>query len=156
MKSRNERKSKQLIYHQLGMPFGTAQGRLRKLILFQLVQETGKDICFRCNQKIESVNNLSIEHKIPWFNNSPKLFWDLNNIAFSHLSCNAIHGNILRRKSCPPGTNWCYKCKECLPIGKFSKDKSNWRGLQKICNKHRSLMRSKKNRNEENILSKLS
>lgn len=36
------------------------------------------------------MDELSIEHKTPWLDSEdPKaLFFDLNNIAFSHLSCN--------------------------------------------------------------------
>lgn len=77
-------------YEQLGMPAGTAMARLKKNILFSLVQECGKDTCYRCGKKIEDVVNFSIEHKKPWQNSdTPKeLFYDLNNIAFSHMNCN--------------------------------------------------------------------
>jgi hypothetical protein len=71
----------------LGMPHGTACARLRKMILFKFVKQLNLDICFQCNLKIEDEKQLSIEHKIPWQQN-PTLFWDLDNIAFSHLGCN--------------------------------------------------------------------
>ena len=76
---------------QLGMPHGTASNRLKKMIMFRLLQEVGKDMCFQCGEKIESVEELSVEHKIPWLNskNPVDLFFDLDNIAFSHLKCNA-------------------------------------------------------------------
>lgn len=76
---------------QLGMPYGTASNRLRKLILFKLLQECGKDTCYRCGKKIENPNELSIEHKINWLDsdNPVEIFFDLENIAFSHLSCNS-------------------------------------------------------------------
>lgn len=74
---------------QLGMPLGTAQGRLRKLILFDLVQRLGLDICCRCGKKIISADELSIDHKEPWLHVSVTLFWDLNNIGFSHHACNS-------------------------------------------------------------------
>jgi hypothetical protein len=73
---------------QLGMPFGTACARLRKQILFQLIKRLKEDVCYRCGKKIKDVAELSIEHKKAWFNIDSKLFWDLNNIAFSHLRCN--------------------------------------------------------------------
>lgn len=78
----------------LGMPHGTATGKLRKAILFQLVQETNKDICYRCKNKIKSVDDLSIEHKKPWQSseNPVESFFDLENIAFSHLNCNIATG----------------------------------------------------------------
>ncbi len=108
---------------QLGMAIGTASNRLRKSILFHLLQETNKDICFQCGKKIDDIDNLSIEHKIPWLDseNPVELFFDLNNIAFSHLSCNsgasrqtkpeiAKHGQdgaTLYRKGCR-----CRLCKD--------------------------------------------
>lgn len=75
---------------QLGMPFGTATQRLRKQVMFRLIQKCGMDSCHQCGEKINSVEDLSVEHKIPWLNsNDPTgLFFDVNNIAFSHLSCN--------------------------------------------------------------------
>lgn len=74
----------------LGMNHGTASHQLRKLILFKLVVSTGLDICHRCGKRIISVSDLSIEHKEPWMQaEDPKeSFFDLDNIAFSHLSCN--------------------------------------------------------------------
>lgn len=76
---------------QLGMNPSTASHKLVKDILFQLVQETGKDWCFQCGAKIER-NNFSIEHKVPWLHSDdPKaLFFDLDNIAFSHKECNSL------------------------------------------------------------------
>lgn len=75
---------------QLGLDFGTATNRLRKLVLFELVKETGRDSCFRCGQKILSPATLSVEHKRPWMDSPDPvgLFFDLTNISFSHLSCN--------------------------------------------------------------------
>ena len=48
------------------------------------------DSCFHCNKNIRNIENFSIEHKIPWLYSSDprKLFFDLKNIGFSHLSCN--------------------------------------------------------------------
>ncbi len=75
---------------QLGMSIGTASNRLRKKILFDLVQKTNLDICFRCDERITDISNLTIEHKIRWLDskNPVELFFDLNNIAFSHSKCN--------------------------------------------------------------------
>lgn len=75
---------------QLGMNDSTASHKLRKLILFSLVCQTAQDICFRCQTKIENVEEFSIEHKTPWLDSSNPVnnFFDLNNIAFSHLRCN--------------------------------------------------------------------
>lgn len=83
----------------LGMPHGTANNRLRKMLLWQLVVETGRDSCFQCGQKIEDVDDLSIEHKQSWQGaRDPKAaFFDLENIAFSHLRCNIGAGTHLAR-----------------------------------------------------------
>jgi len=58
------------------MDDSTASHKLRKLILFSLVQQTAQDFCFRCQTKIEIVEELSIEHKTPWIdsNNLSVLF----------------------------------------------------------------------------------
>lgn len=88
----------------LGMPHGTAQGRLRKMILFDLLRSGGKDTCFRCENKIEDVEDLSIEHKVPWQSvaDPKRAFFDLTNISFSHLSCNSAASNTMKKK-CPTG-----------------------------------------------------
>jgi hypothetical protein len=122
----------------LGMPHGTAGNRLRKLILFDLLRRHGENVCFKCSAKIETAEELSIEHKQPWEGVSVELFWSLDNIAFSHLRCNRNHrrksGGALRRKVGPEGTAWCRQCKEFLPISKFSRHKSRWNCLQPWCN----------------------
>lgn len=72
----------------LGMNVSTAISQLRKMILFKLAQETNRDICFRCGERIATIKQFSIDHKKPWLNTDPNLFWDLDNIAFSHSGCN--------------------------------------------------------------------
>jgi hypothetical protein len=138
---------------QLGMPFGTASGRLKKLILFELVCRAGLNICFRCKKQIKVANELSIEHKRPWLNVSPKLFWDLDNIAFSHLKCNIGHGvrkptsNSLtanhinaatnrtnsKKLAAPAGKSWCAGHKTYLPVEEFRKDRFRPDGLRVYC-----------------------
>jgi len=78
----------------LGMPIGTASNRLRKSILFSLICELKKNRCFQCSGEILSENDLSIEHKNPWLqaDDPVKSFFDLGNIAFSHLNCNIAAG----------------------------------------------------------------
>lgn len=89
----------------LGMPFGTASNRLRKAILFRLVQRLNEDKCFRCGKSIVSVDDLSIEHKESWQSayDPVEAFFSLDNISFSHLSCNiaagsggAVHADMTR------------------------------------------------------------
>jgi len=80
--------------------------------MFSLAQECGKDTCFRCGQKIESVEEFSIEHKISWLDTSPHLFWDLSNIAYSHLSCNRKAGRKPSEWSKEAKAGWLKKYSE--------------------------------------------
>jgi hypothetical protein len=74
----------------LGMPYGTACNRLRKLLMFRMAVALGLDICFRCRERIQSDTDFSIEHKNNWQEAEDPLetFLDAENIAFSHLLCN--------------------------------------------------------------------
>jgi hypothetical protein len=78
---------------QLGMSYGKACSILKKTILFTLLRIYNLNYCFHCKEEILNIKDLSIEHKISWLDNRPELFWDLNNIAFSHLSCNCSKAN---------------------------------------------------------------
>lgn len=75
---------------QLGMNPSTATGRLTKDVLYHLVCKTGQNKCFHCGEEM-SRDSFSIEHKTPWLDSEDpvKLFFDLENISFSHLSCNS-------------------------------------------------------------------
>ena len=74
----------------LGMPMGTAAGRWRKAVMFDLVRRLGENICYRCGSEIASADVLSIEHKDAWerADDPVATFFSLENIGFSHLSCN--------------------------------------------------------------------
>lgn len=67
----------------------TASGRLVKDLLFLLVVETGRDVCYRCGEKV-SRKTFSIEHKESWLDSEDPVtrFFDTDNIAYSHLTCN--------------------------------------------------------------------
>ncbi|MAH47149.1 hypothetical protein CMI37_15080 [Candidatus Pacearchaeota archaeon] len=73
----------------LGMSYSTAFHRLRKSIMLMLLRRLDANWCYRCGGEIKTERELSIDHKKSWFNVSVELFWDLDNIAFSHLSCNS-------------------------------------------------------------------
>lgn len=85
---------------QLGMPIGTAMARLKKMMMFQMAQKLGQDICYRCGKRIETVKEISVEHKKTWLHSEDpiKLFFDLDNIAFSHHSCNSHAGRVKRKR----------------------------------------------------------
>ena len=74
----------------LGINFSTASQRLRKNLLFALVVDADKNICFHCHKVIDSVDEFSIEHKEPWMSskNPVQAFFSIENIAYSHLYCN--------------------------------------------------------------------
>ena len=100
---------------QLGMSYGTAHHRLRKAIMFQMIQKLGLDICFQCGKKIVTIEELSIEHKISWLDkeNAKELFFDLDNIAFSHLSCNTGSRRIPNKGNLKHGAQYAYDRKGC-------------------------------------------
>jgi len=87
-KAKNNRKKAE----QLGMPYGTACGRLRKMVLFDILKKYNLNNCYRCGETINNIKDLSMEHKKAWLDSSNpcELFFDINNIAFSHLKCNIV------------------------------------------------------------------
>lgn len=122
----------------LGMPYGTACHRLRKMILFHIIQRHRENTCFKCGKPIDDIKELSIEHKEPWQIGGASLFWDINNIAFSHLKCNRQSVSLpgtgkSLRKIGVDGMVWCNRCKQFLPVEKFYKNCSNWNGYNNRC-----------------------
>jgi hypothetical protein len=73
---------------QLGMDPGGASVRLNRDLLFKFVMSSGEK-CFRCGGELTR-ETFSIEHKEPWLDSHDpvKLFFDLDNVAFSHKVCN--------------------------------------------------------------------
>jgi tRNA nucleotidyltransferase (CCA-adding enzyme) len=73
---------------QLGMIYATASNRLVKDILFSFAVRLGYK-CWHCGKDL-SREDFTVEHKVPWLDSAdPKaLFFDLDNIHFSHLLCN--------------------------------------------------------------------
>ena len=79
---------------QLGMNPSTASNALKKSLMFSLAQKCEMDTCHQCGNLILTAKELSVEHKTPWLDSEDPvgLFFDLGNIAFSHLSCNVAAG----------------------------------------------------------------
>lgn len=77
----------------LGKSYQAAMVHVRRRLLFKCLQKCGDNVCHRCGETIETDEELSIDHKIPWMysENAKELFEDLDNIAFSHRSCNYAH-----------------------------------------------------------------
>lgn len=103
----NEKKTK-----ALGINYSTACSRLKKNIMFDLIKRLNLNNCYRCNKEILEVETLSIDHKEAWLG-GPEKFWDLNNIAFSHNSCNSSHGNTLPRDERWKHGDYGYRIKKC-------------------------------------------
>jgi len=106
---------------QLGIPFGTASHQLRKLIMFDLVKKLGLNFCYRCGVEIETVTEFSLDHKEDWLNsnNPSQKFFDVENIAFSHLKCNCDaskkHKTGVKHPSHRAYNEGC-RCDECRSI----------------------------------------
>lgn len=132
------------------MPYGTANHRLRKMVMFHLIRQLNQDYCFQCGAQITSVDDLSIEHKRNWKNIDAELFWDMNNIAFSHRACNVPENRRGgARRIGEPGTSWCVMCKAFHDNARFRKNANRWNGLDSSCsfirNEKRRLNRQAKN-----------
>jgi len=130
----------------LGLPHGTAMARLKKQILFSLLEKYKENFCFRCKNEITNVSELTIDHKEPWEGIDVELFWALDNISFSHSKCNRPHrkrGGGSKKKLFPPkGMAWCAEHKDYLPRLSFDKG-GRWDGLKDYCKECRSSRRKK-------------
>lgn len=148
-------------YRLLGMPYGTACARLRKALLYECASRLGLCVCFQCGEPIEDVESFSIDHKEAWMsaNDPVDAFFNLDNIAFSHLSCNIKaasrqaeewiatnkrRGIELRKSNQIDGYSHCSLCKQQLPNESFSKNRNRYNGLQDCCESCRKVYRNKK------------
>ena len=116
---------------QLGMPTGTAANRLKKLIMFDMAQKLNLDSCHQCGKKIQKADDLSIEHVQPYLDskNPVDMYFDLDNIAFSHQTCNS--GARRNTRVTKHGTSTMYinkkcRCELCLEYRKmrYAKNKN--------------------------------
>lgn len=120
----------------LGMNHGTAQHKLKQLIMLMLIQRTGLDNCFKCGLGIIAANDLSIDHKQPWLYVDSNLFWNLDNIAFSHKRCNRPDRPAYKRAPrnvAPEGQSWCSGHKTYFPSDQFSNDINRPGGKHAYC-----------------------
>jgi hypothetical protein len=81
------------IKQQLGMPYGTARGKLLKKMLHHLASRLDQHRCFRCDKNITDWNTLSIDHTVDWLHSVDPvgLYFDVQSIKFSHHSCNSAN-----------------------------------------------------------------
>ncbi len=118
----------------LGGSFHAASRKLKKLLLFRCLETLDMLVCFRCGVRITLAEELSVDHKIPWrsADDPVAVFFDLGNIAFSHLNCNSRAaskwhiGDTNRAKThCPAGheytvenTRWSQNQRYCCECGR--------------------------------------
>jgi len=98
---------------QLGMNPGTAANRLKKHLLFNLSKRLDINWCYQCGASIESADEMTIEHKEPWLDSkNPKHnFFNIDNIAFSHPSCNYRAARAKKGIPCPSSTAYRKGCR---------------------------------------------
>lgn len=72
----------------------TAKSRLNKLLMFELAKKCNLETCYRCGVKIENFEDFTIDHKESWLlsDEPAKMFYNIENIAFSHAKCNCKAG----------------------------------------------------------------
>lgn len=103
---------------QLGMNPSTASHRLVKDLLWSFVS---KQNCYRCDQEM-SRDSFSIEHIEPWLDSDDPvgLYFNIDNISFSHLSCNSSAARKTKAECGNRGAYKsgcrCFKCKEWKSI----------------------------------------
>lgn len=111
---------------QLGMNPSTASNRLVKDILWDFILKSNQNYCYHCKGSMTR-DNFSIEHKIPWLDSEcpVDLFFDLNNISFSHHKCN-IEARRMPRASCGTASKYSSGCRcvDCKAAHKEAARKS--------------------------------
>lgn len=105
---------------QLGMDPSTASNRLKKSLLFEFAKRLDMNWCYQCGAEIENPDDFSVEHKTPWLHSEdPRgLFFDIDNIAFSHKSCNYSAARKRQGMPCPSLTAYrkgC-RCDDCKKV----------------------------------------
>ena len=64
---------------------------LMKDLVYHFYKKHGGGKCYRCGKKLKR-DDFTIDHIEPWRNkvNAKELFFNINNISFSHISCNTL------------------------------------------------------------------
>lgn len=106
--------------------------------MFDMAKELGLLVCYRCGEPINAVEEFSIDHKEAWLDKNPKLFWDLQNIAFSHSRCNSKASFKPHKVRAHNGNSICHRCGKELNKNEFDKKSSRWNGVDFECKKCKS------------------
>lgn len=116
---------------QLGMTVGIASYLLKKQMLWRFMPDEMKN-CLRCGERL-TVEDFTLDHKVPWRGMDTDRFWDLDNIGYSHHRCNSSAGRPTKKKVGPEGTAWCGQHQEFFPIECFHRNRRNWNGVHREC-----------------------
>lgn len=73
--------------------FSAARKDLQNMIILMLTEQLGEHKCFRCNQPVTDINELSLDHGTNWRScdnkeDAQRIFWDVNDLHVSHVHCN--------------------------------------------------------------------
>ena len=84
----------------LGMPWNTANTRLRKKLIWYLIIKLGFNQCYKCQDNIEDSEELFIDHINDWqlAENPIESFFNMENISFRHLHCSKILKTALEKR----------------------------------------------------------
>ena len=100
-----------------GISASTLRMRSLRRLMFYLVTATDMNKCSRgdCSNKskIITMDNFSVEHARPWRGNPPGLYYDTDNIVFSHRACNRSDQDPLARL-------YCYSCQSMVSSEDFN------------------------------------
>lgn len=120
---------------QLGMNHSTANARLRKDLIFYMMRKLGEGNCYQCGEEILSIDDMSIEHKEPWLDSEDPvgLFFNIENIAFSHLSCNVGAARRSNTTITYGDSQACNSCGEIKKLGEFDQHKARANGYVGEC-----------------------
>lgn len=93
------KKSLQVMAAQLGMRASTAFLRLHRMVTFDHICKLGLNECYHCKEPV-CVDTYSLGHMVPWFTfeDVVKGFFDPDNGAITHKSCNLSASASARRK----------------------------------------------------------
>ncbi len=123
-------------YDLLNMEFGKANHRLFRKIMFEWCVQLGLNECTKCHKTINKIEEWTVEHIRPWHSanvdaDKKALYFDLNNIGYSHLHCNCGSANLGKGKSGYNGVDWYVNKRTGY---------QNWRARLKVGNKHMALV----------------
>ena len=98
---------------QLRMNPSTASNRLKKLLLYSFAKRLKVNWCYQCGAEIKYASKMTVEHKMPWLDSNDPAgnFFDLDNIAFSHASCNYAAARVKEGAPCPSTTAYRKGCR---------------------------------------------